>query len=180
MDIESVRNVKAECPAGRAGAAMLLHGAARSTRFLAAWVAFWLVVGGAPPASARQGQCCGKLRVSARAAAGSQQAAERPIANVKVELYPAQPGPGLTFETDRHGLGAHVGVPEGVYRVRFAHPDFITVEITDVVIRSWPSAELAVRLSPRAAGRPSLIQRRRYQSPLLDTEGGSIRHVIRN
>ncbi|OYT73035.1 MAG: hypothetical protein CFK52_03225 [Chloracidobacterium sp. CP2_5A] len=172
----SVRNVAKEYPARRAESAMLPRGAPRSTRFLAAWAAFWLVIVASPAATARQGQCCGKLRVMARA----ESADKRPIAGVTVELYPARPGPGLAFETDRRGFGAQVGVPEGTYRARLAHPDFMTVEITDIVVRSWPTVELTVSLPPRIAGRPNIIRRMRYRSPLIDTDGGSIRYVIRN
>lgn len=91
-----------------------------------------------------------------------------------------QPGPGLAFETDRRGFGAHIGVPVGTYRVRFTHPDFMPVEVTDVVIHTWPAVELNVHLPPRIADYPNIIRRVRHRPPLIDTEGGSIRYVIRN
>lgn len=158
---------------------MLPYGAARSTRFSAAWLlVLWLVAGHASPA-AGQGACCGRLLVNVRTE-HSRRAETRPVAGVRVELYPVRPGPGLAFETDREGRGAHIGVPAGTYRVRFTHPDFTTVEVTEVVIHTWPSVELNVNLPPRPAGRPHLIRRIRHRPPLIDTEGGSIRYVIRN
>lgn len=130
-------------------------------------------------ASAGQSRCCGRLRVSVHTE-GAKPLGARPIAGVNVELYPARSGPGLAFDTDRQGLGMHVGVPEGTYRVRFTHPDFTTVEVTDVTVHTWPTVELVVNLPPRMPHRPDRVKRIRYQSSLLDKEDGSIRYVIRN
>lgn len=160
---------------------MLLHGAARSTHFSAVWLVLcWPVVGGGVlPTAAGQGACCGQLRVSVRAET-SHRSEGRPIAGVRVELYPVRPGPGLAFETDHKGFGVHIGLPVGTYRVRFTHPDFATVEVTEVVLYTWPTVELHVHLPPRTSGRVHFIRQKRYWPPLIDKESASIRYVIRN
>lgn len=102
------------------------------------------------------------------------------MAGVKVELRQRPSETALTFETDRNGRGAHVGIPEGVYRVRFTHPDFTTVEITEVNVQTWPPVELVVDLPPRLPTAPNVIRRLPYRTPLIIRDSGSIRTVIRN
>jgi hypothetical protein len=110
---------------------MLLHAFQRSTCFLAFWLLLWGWVpaaGGPPPVAAGASRCCGRLYVIVRAE-GRLKPESLPVAGVKVELRQRSSEAALTFETDRNGRGAHVGIPEGVYRVRFIHPDFTTVEL---------------------------------------------------
>ncbi|AEP11896.1 carboxypeptidase-like regulatory domain-containing protein [Chloracidobacterium thermophilum] len=161
---------------------MLLHAFQRSTCFLAFWLLLWGWVpaaGGPPPVAAGASRCCGRLYVIVRAE-GRLKPESLPVAGVKVELRQRSSEAALTFETDRNGRGAHVGIPEGVYRVRFIHPDFTTVEFTEVNIQAWPPVELVVDLPPRTPTAPNIIRRLPYRTPLITRDGGSIRKVIRN
>ncbi|QUV84794.1 carboxypeptidase-like regulatory domain-containing protein [Chloracidobacterium aggregatum] len=165
---------------------MLLYAFQRSTCFLALWLLLWSwgPASGRPspvpsPVAAGASRCCGRLYVTVRAE-GRPKPESRPVAGVKVELRQRPSETALTFETDRNGRGAHVGIPEGVYRVRFTHPDFTTVEITEVNVQTWPPVELVVDLPPRLPTAPNVIRRLPYRTPLIIRDSGSIRTVIRN
>ncbi len=161
---------------------MLLHAPWRSTRFLALWLllwGWWLAAGSPPLAAAGPARCCGRLYVIVRAE-GSPKQKSRAVAGVKVELHRRPAEAPLAFETDRKGRGAHVGIPEGVYCVRFTHPDFTTVEVTEVNIQTWPPVELVVDLPLRTSAAPNVIRRLPYRTPLITRDSGSIRTVIRN
>jgi len=129
--------------------------------------------------AAGSSRCCGRLYVTVRAE-GSPKSGSRPVAGVKVEMRLRPSEAALTFETDRNGRGAHVGIPEGVYRVRFTHPEFTTVEFTEVNVHAWPPVELVVVLSRRSTTAPQTIRRLPYRTPLITRDSGSIRTVIRN
>ncbi len=160
---------------------MLLHVPRQGTRFLVLWLlwSWWPAAGSPPPTAAGLSRCCGRLYVLVRAE-GSPKRESRAVAGVKVELRRRPSEAVLTFETDRNGRGAHVGVPEGVYCVRFTHPDFTTVEVTEVNIQTWPPVEMVVDLPLRTPAAPNVIRRLPYRTPLITRDGGSIRKVIRN
>ncbi len=161
---------------------MLLHALRRSTSFLAFWLLFWgwwPAAGSLPSVAAGASRCCGRLYVIVRAEGSPKQKA-RAVAGVKVELRLRPSEAALAFETDRNGRGAHVSIPEGVYCVRFTHPDFTTVEITGVNIQTWPPVELVVDLPFRTPAAPNVIRRLPYRTPLITRDSGSIRTVIRN
>ncbi len=160
---------------------MLLHVPRQGTRFLVLWLlwSWWPAAGSPPPAAAGLSRCCGRLYVLVRVE-GSPKQKSRAVAGVKVELRRRPSEAGLTFETDRNGRGAHVGIPEGVYCVRFIHPDFTTVEFTEVNIQTWPPVEMVVDLPLRTPTVPNVIRRLSYRTPLITRDGGSIRKVIRN
>lgn len=147
------------------------------------WLMLWgwrPAVGSSPPTVAGSTPCCGKLYVLVRSERRPKEKS-RPVEGVTVELRRLEAGaPVATFFTDRNGRGAHVGLPEDTYHVRFSHPDFTTVEVLEVTLRAWPPVELTVALPPRRATAPSAIRRLFYQPLLITRDGGSIRKVIRN
>lgn len=103
---------------------------------------------------------------------------KQPLRDVRVEIYPARPGAGFAIETDKHGLAAHIGVPEGLYRVLIVKEGYASVEVTDVVTTGSRPVRLNIELL-KADLAPYKVKRIKYEPSLVEVEDSGIRIVIR-
>ncbi|MBX7218541.1 MAG: carboxypeptidase-like regulatory domain-containing protein [Blastocatellia bacterium] len=103
---------------------------------------------------------------------------DKPIPNAKVEIYPAEGGRGCSIETDKKGHGSHLMLPEGFYTLIFIKEGYAPVEMSEVLIVDHQPARIYLK-SLDAELAPYKKKQVRYERPILDTEGGGMRMVLR-